>query len=142
MLDNDELIATRKLHGQDDGVYEETNNKNVANIKKDVRILNALINVFKAKIGRYDELLPSEVSAIENILSELKQKDKRIQELEEDLMDSIPKQVVIDKVNEINKKYEDSKDENGESPYFYPDFTIRILQELLEGRNKNVSRVV
>ena len=45
----------------------------------------------------------------------------------------IPKQVVIDKVNEINKKYEDSKDENGESPYFYPDFTIRILQKLLEG---------
>lgn len=45
----------------------------------------------------------------------------------------INKQVVIDKVNEINKKYEDSKDENGESPYFYPDFTIRILQKLLEG---------
>lgn len=45
----------------------------------------------------------------------------------------IPTQVVIDKVNEINKKYEDSKDENGESPYFYPDFTIRILQKLLEG---------
>ena len=48
----------------------------------------------------------------------------------------INKQVVIDKVNEINKKYEDSKDENGESPYYYPDFTIRILQELLEGERK------
>ena len=46
---------------------------------------------------------------------------------------SIPKQVVIDEINEINKKYEDSKDENGENPYFYPNFTIKTLQKLLEG---------
>ena len=58
---------------------------------------------------------------------------REVQSLQSKLKNSIPKQVVIDKVNEINKKYEDSKDENGESPYFYPDFTIRILQKLLEG---------
>src|SRR5699024_2097616 len=50
------------------------------------------------------------------------------------------KQVVIDKVNEINKKYEDSKNENGESPYYYPDFTIRILQELLGGKKIEMCR--
>ena len=33
MLDNDELRATRKLHGQDDGMYRETSDKNVANDK-------------------------------------------------------------------------------------------------------------
>ena len=52
-------------------------------------------------------------------------------QFEEYMNQFVPKQVVIDKVNEINKKYEDSKDENGESPYYYPDFTIRVLQKLL-----------
>lgn len=48
----------------------------------------------------------------------------------------IPKQVVIEKINEINKAYEDSKDENGESPYYYPDYTVRVLQEFLGGESK------
>lgn len=58
------------------------------------------------------------------------------EEVEELLEDSIPKQKIKDKLEEINKKYENSKDENGESPYYYPDFTIRILQELLGGERK------
>lgn len=79
---------------------------------------------------------------------QINEKDKQIQELEtklefkeygdldnlqfEEYMNQfVPKQAIIDKVNEINKKYEDSKDENGESPYYYPDFTIRVLQKLL-----------
>ena len=45
---------------------------------------------------------------------------------------SIPKQKVKDKIDEINKKYEDSKDENGESPYYYPEYTIKVLEKLLE----------
>lgn len=44
----------------------------------------------------------------------------------------IPKQKIIDKINEINKKYEDSKDENGESFYFDPKYTIRVLKRLLQ----------
>ena len=139
----------------------KTSDKNVANIEE-------LIQEYKT----YNDLdgiqdLSIYVNALEHILAEREQKDKRIKELEhlnisfekgikrlkkkikevegvnkeevakmiaERLQkDYIPKQVVIDKVNEINKKYEDSKDENGESPYFYPDFTIRILQKLLEG---------
>lgn len=124
MLDNDELIATRKMKGLDDGLYKETNDKNVVT-EEDLEELNeVLLHHRETEQVRI---------AIKHILSELEQKDKRIQELEEDLMDSIPKQVVIDKVNEINKKYEDSKDENGESPYYYPDFTIRILQGFLKG---------
>lgn len=46
--------------------------------------------------------------------------------------DFIPKQVIKDKIEELEQAYEDSKDEYGESPYFYPDYTINILQELLE----------
>lgn len=47
---------------------------------------------------------------------------------------SISKDKVKEKIEEINKAYEDSKDENGESQYYYPDYTIRVLEELLEKR--------
>lgn len=44
----------------------------------------------------------------------------------------IPKQKVKDKIEELNKAYEDSKNENGESEYYYPNHTIEILEELLK----------
>ena len=47
---------------------------------------------------------------------------------------SISKDKVKEKIEELNKAYEDSKDENGESQYYYPDYTIRVLEELLEKR--------
>ena len=47
---------------------------------------------------------------------------------------SIPTSLVEEKIEKINKAYEDSKDENGESQYYYPDYTIRVLEELLEKR--------
>lgn len=130
----------------------KTSDKNVANIEDDVRLIKRYLEDSSYKESDSDffknggwEIIDLEIPrAIENILAEREQDKKRIQELEEErdhwhgcfvvaMENSIPKQVVIDKVNEINKKYEDSKDENGESPYFYPDFTIRILQKLLEG---------
>ena len=43
----------------------------------------------------------------------------------------IPIQKIKDKIEELDKAYEDSKDENGESEYYYPDYTIRVLEELL-----------
>lgn len=46
----------------------------------------------------------------------------------------ISKSLVEEKIEELNKAYEDSKDENGESEYYYPDYTIRVLEELLEKR--------
>ena len=46
----------------------------------------------------------------------------------------IPIQKIKDKIEELDKAYEDSKDENGESEYYYPDYTIRVLEELLEKR--------
>ena len=48
--------------------------------------------------------------------------------------DYIPVSLVEEKIEEINKAYEDSKDENGESEYYYPDYTIRVLEGLLEKR--------
>ena len=46
--------------------------------------------------------------------------------------ETISIQKIKDKIEELNKAYEDSKDENGESEYYYPDYTIRVLEELLE----------
>ena len=69
---------------------------------------------------------------------------ERVKELEEDLTsvylkgiyDERDKRIALvkEKIEEINKAYEDSKDENGESQYYYPDYTIRVLEELLEKR--------
>lgn len=49
-----------------------------------------------------------------------------------DNKNGMPEQKIKDKIDEINKKYEDSKDENGESPYYYPEYTIRVLEKLLQ----------
>lgn len=59
---------------------------------------------------------------------------REIQSLERKLENSIPVSIVEEKIGELNKAYEDSKDENGESEYYYPDYTIRVLEELLEKR--------
>ena len=87
--------------------------------------------------------------AIEHILSDYKRVLKENEELEEinnELeaekneairrynFETIPIKKVKDKIEELNKAYEDSKDENGESEYYYPDYTIRVLKELLEKR--------
>lgn len=59
---------------------------------------------------------------------------REIQSLERKLENSIPVSLVEETIGELNKAYEDSKDENGESEYYYPDYTIRVLEELLEKR--------
>lgn len=59
---------------------------------------------------------------------------REIQSLKRKLENSIPVYLVEETIGELNKAYEDSKDENGESEYYYPDYTIRVLEELLEKR--------
>ena len=90
-LDDEELIATRKLKGLDDGLYES--DKNVAS--DEIDLTTAYMKGYADAEEKYREKI----------------KEKR---------------------DEINKKYEDSKDENGESPYYYPEYTIRVLEKLLE----------
>ena len=43
------------------------------------------------------------------------------------------KKKIKGKIKELDKAYEDSKDNDGVSPYYYPDYIIDILKELLEG---------
>ena len=76
------------------------------------------------------EKLQKEKEELEEINNELEaEKNEAIRRYN---FETIPKQKVKDKIEEINKAYEDSKDENGESEYYYPDYTIRVLEELLE----------
>ena len=101
--------------------------KNVGSIEEDVKRCNELIKVEHANwIGISNQL------AISHILSEREQKDKRIQELEADLysaneiiadlIDSIPKQAVIDLIEN------ETINING-----FKCIAVEDLQELLEG---------
>lgn len=151
-LDDEELEATRRLNGVD----------KKDSIEKDIKRCEELIKPEHANwIGISNQLAIAHVvdraKEVENDLTtaylkgyadaEEKHK-KRIKELEEEKKtilnskigidlsydDYIPKQKVKDKIEEINKEYEDSKDENGDSEYYYPDYTIRKLEELMEDK--------
>ena len=101
-----------------------------------------------------DYLIPNLGQAIENILakydralSDLVKAEKENDDLKKEIekfnkqldLDYVDKNyisvsLVEETIGELNKAYEDSKDENGESEYYYPDYTIRVLEELLERR--------
>lgn len=79
-----------------------------------------------------------------NLIKKLQKENEELEEINNELeaekneairrynFETIPIKKVKDKIEELNKAYEDSKDENGESEYYYPDYTIRVLEELLE----------
>ena len=122
----------------------KTSDKNVGSIEDDVKRCNELIKVEHANwIGISNQL------AISHILAEREQDKKRIQELEAKnkyleslskcqhgcLLNSIPKQAVIDKINEYDKKMEEDA---GHPHWVVTDrIVMNVLQELLEGRNEN-----
>ena len=86
----------------------KTSDKNVGN---DIRILEKFCE-YEDAVVLTDNALEEVQDAMQNILAEREQDKKRIQELEADLYssneiiadltDSIPKQVVIDKMEELN----------------------------------------
>ena len=115
----------------------KTSDKNVAKVEEDVKRCNELTKVEHANwIGISNQL------AISHILAEREQDKKRIQELEADLYsaneiiadltDSIPKQVVIDKMEELNKEIKSCD----EIDAIFKIKQQQVLQELLEGGRK------
>ena len=117
---------------------EEEINNNDENVSAilDLTDLKSLRNLIK----EYKNLKEIE----ENHRKENGELREQVKELEEDLTSVYLKGIyderdkwialVKEKIEELNKAYEDSKDENGESQYYYPDYTIRVLEELLEKR--------
>lgn len=90
-LDNEELKATRKLHNQDDGLYEETSDKNVVNIEEDIKYVKEMLEIarvffkaVKAETNYKDVDDVAFCNAVEHILAEREQDKKRIKELEEE----------------------------------------------------------
>ena len=111
----------------------KTSDKNVANIE----VIEDFILELKSFGLNKDTL--EVANELENILAEREQDKKRIQELEADLYssneiiadltDSIPKQVVIDKVEELNKEIKSCD----EIDAIFKIKQQQVLQELLEG---------
>ena len=107
---------------------------NVSSIEKDIKRCEQLIKPEHANwIGISNQLAIAHlIERIKELEEENKRKDMFVEMAKEVIENSILKQKVKDKIEEINKEYEDSKDENGESEYYYPDYTIRKFKELLE----------
>ena len=121
----------------------KTSDKNVGSIEDDVKILNNFCE-FEDAVVLTDYALTLVQEAIKHILAEREQKDKRIQELEiklkcakglyddccKCLVDSIPKQVVIDKIKDNNQILDETKDGDIRKRLYIEN---EILQKLLEG---------
>ena len=116
----------------------KTSDKNVANIE----VIEDFI--LELKDFELNKNTLEVANALEDILAEREQDKKRIQELEADLYssneiiadltDSIPKQVVIDKIKEYDKKMEEDA---GHPNWVVTDrIVMNVLQELLEGGRK------
>ena len=132
-------------------------------MEEDIKNLSEIIELCEEEINNNDEnasaiLDLTDLKSLRNLIKEYKnlkeieenhrkengELREQVKELEEDLTSVYLKGIyderdkwialVKEKIEEINKAYEDSKDENGESQYYYPDYTIRVLEELLEKR--------
>ena len=131
---------------------EEINNndENVSAILDltDLKSLRNLIKEYK-NLKEIEENHRKENGELREQVKELEEENKTLNErnqylvkyrakLEKELYESnenyIPVSLVEETIGELNKAYEDSKDENGESEYYYPDYTIRVLEGLLEKR--------
>lgn len=132
-LDDEELKATRRMNGSD---------KNVACMEEDIKILESEC-YYLEELGylRENNHFIRFNQALKNLIKAYKELEENNTYLKTHILtpttvklNYIPKTLVEEKIEELNKAYEDSKDENGESEYYYPDYTIRVLEELLEKR--------
>ena len=167
MSEADMIIKSLKNSGkkvEEFYMNNKTSDENVANVEEDVKVLKDLMKELKLEkqtalhnneYGEYItecdvlDLYDMQILALQHILAELEQKDKRIKELEKALLkvkdknttlfitcrNSIPEQAVIDKINEYDKKMEEDA---GHPHWVVTDrIVMNVLQELLEGRNEN-----
>ena len=131
MLDNDELISTRKLHGQDDGLYEETSDKNVANIEKDSVIAHKFA-IMQQQLEQKDKRIQELEKENNKLKLHCKELIKEKQELNTALLDSISVQKVIVRINYYDERIKHAKQmRDKEQEEFYIDLK-RAFNKLLE----------
>ena len=149
----EEFYMSNKTSDKNVGSIEkisQTSDKNVANIEDDVNELKSIMNLRTESGFAYSQKNTLKLQkSIRNVLAEREQKDKRIQELEEQVKtldeaytgvikeskkwfdiahNSIPKQVVIDKMEELNKEIKSCD----EIDAIFKIKQQQVLQELLE----------
>lgn len=84
-LDDEELIATRKLHGQNDGLYEDE----ISNIEEDVKILKNMIEEYEdCSVPGLDmqvdiSFRKKQANALRNILLDYEKNKKKVEEQQE-----------------------------------------------------------
>ena len=146
MSEADKIIKNLKNSGkkvEEFYVSNKTSDKNVAKIEDDVNELKSIMNLRTESGFAYSQKNTLKLQkSIRNVLAEREQDKKRIQELEADLYssneiiadltDSIPKQVVIDKMEELNKEIKSCD----EIDAIFKIKQQQVLQELLEGGRK------
>ena len=119
----------------------EEEKKSVNELKEEI---NKPVEVQGDKFNTFILYNIESAKTILNLIEKLQKENEELEEINNELeaekneairrynFETIPIKKVKDKIEELNKAYEDSKDENGESEYYYPDYTIRVLEELLE----------
>ena len=128
--DIEELIATRKLNGVDDGLYES--DKNVANMTEEA--FNEIINNFEvvAHLTMYGR---------KGIKENVKKLQARIKELEEETLlispyyikqNYIPIQKISNKIEELKKQKEELKYKAKLGLIQRINAEIKLLEKLLE----------
>lgn len=143
-LDNDELIATRKLHGQDDGLYRETSDKNVAS--EEEKLMKSLeyeldrIIEKSSKVETATEIVCLRQPIILMFLKLLKEREqdkKRIQELEE-------RQIVGMTVSDKNvaQDIEYLKSNEADALYFRGNPRLKSAVESVLEKNKELEEVI
>ena len=122
-----------------DGLTQYGKRKLINHYEQQIQELKEIEQIHRQENGELRE----RVKELEENINKQKQLTKIAQTITDESIkealiefekDYIPISLVKEKIEEINKAYEDSKDENGESQYYYPDYTIRVLEELLEKR--------
>ena len=136
-MSNTKYDDTDYLINREESIEYKISDTNVGSIEKDIKRCEQLIKLEHASWTGISNQL-----AIAHVVDRVKELEAKLEfknwgdldniQFEEYMNQFIPKQKVKDKIEEINKEYEDSKDENGNSEYYYPDYTIRKFKELLE----------
>ena len=155
----EEFYMSNKTSDKNVGSIEkisQTSDNNVANIEDDVNELKSIMNLRTESGFAYSQKNTLKLQkSIRNVLAEREQDKKRIQELEEEsrkksielicyqeeLENSIPTQVVLDKIDEHNEKiekYNEYREQGKETDVeYYENITntaiVQVLTKILEG---------